>query len=176
MELKEVFSVLSKGVMVSLNSKRYFEVANYLNIEENFKEASEVFEKIGFNLIGENGYFYLAKNEGLKANEIESFINTHKRLFVALSILKSLFPYLDSSQTIKQSQFLAKLTQKEDDLILQKLHYLFGQKDLKSLTEELFTLLQKHYVIEKVDLKNKDEYIVLNALAYYLDILEGIQE
>ncbi len=175
MELKEVFSVLSKGVMVSLNSKRYFEVANYLSIEENFKEASEVFEKIGFNLIGENGYFYLAKNESLNTQELESFITTHKKLFVALSIVKSLFPYLDSSQTIKQSQFLTKLTQKEDDLLLQKLHFLFGQKDLKSFTEELFTLLEKHYVIERLDIKNRDEYIVLNALAYYLEILEGVQ-
>ncbi len=175
MELKEVFSVLSKGVMVSLNSKKYFEVANYLGIEENFKEASEIFEKIGFNLIGENGYFYLAKNEALHSNEIESFINTHKRVFVALSIIKSLFPYLDVGQTLKLSDFLAKLSQKEDEHIRQKLAYLFDQKDRKSAAEELFALLEKHYILERNDIKDKDTYKVLNSLNYYLEILEGIK-
>ncbi len=175
MELKEVFSVLSRGVMVSLNSKKYFEVANYLSIEENFQEASEVFEKIGFNLIGENGYFYLAKNEALSKSEIESFINTHKRVFVALSIVKSLFPYLDVGQTIKLSDFLAKLSQKEDEHIRQKFAFLFDQTDRKSAAEELFTLLEKHYILERSDIKDKDAYRVLNALHYYLDMIEGLK-
>ena len=41
------------------------------------------------------------------------------------------------------------------------------------ITEKLFNLLERNFVIEA---KSKDEYIVLNAINYYLDIVDALSE
>jgi len=57
MEIKDVFEVLSKGVIISTNSKKYENFAKFLSIEENFEELDKAVAKLGFYLVGENGYF-----------------------------------------------------------------------------------------------------------------------
>jgi hypothetical protein len=85
----EAFDVLSKGIVVSLNSDRYFEIANFLNIDENFEIFDGTVSAIGYRLIGENGYFYLSKNKRLDGHEIDSFISAHKKSISISTSLRS---------------------------------------------------------------------------------------
>ena len=85
MGIDEVFKVLSKGIMVSINSQKYLGEAKFLMIDENFDELSGILKKLGFTLVGENGYFYISKKEKLNDTEVHAFINTHKNIFIAIA-------------------------------------------------------------------------------------------
>ena len=73
MGLDEVFKVLSKGILISLNSQKYSDEAKFLMIEENFEELGKIMKKLGFVLNGENGYFYLSKKEKMNDAELQAF-------------------------------------------------------------------------------------------------------
>ncbi len=170
---KEAYEVLSKGIIVSLNSQKYLKISNFLNIDDNFEEFDDILEKIGYRLVGENGYFYIVKISKLERSEVESFVNTHKKTIVSISILKQIFPLISVGDTIKQTLFTNEITKKDDELIFEKFNFLFGKLDLKSYIEEFFKLLEKSFVIEKISSKNKDSYRVLNALSYYIKLVES---
>ena len=51
---KDIFDILSKGGFVSQNSMQ--RALLYDDIEDNFQEYQEYYEKIGFLLEGGNGY------------------------------------------------------------------------------------------------------------------------
>lgn len=174
MGIDEVFKVLSKGVMVSINSQKYLNEAKFLMIDENFDEMRELLKKLGFTLVGENGYFFISKKEKLNDSEVSSFMNSHKNLFIALAILKQLFPYIDRGSILKQTEFTHILKQKDDVSLEQKLEYLFGTKDLLVAVEKFFDLLVKHNVLESKDNDSKDEYLVLSALEYYIKIVQSV--
>lgn len=174
MGIDEVFKVLSKGVMVSINSQKYLNEAKFLMIDENFDEMSELLKKLGFTLVGENGYFFISKKAKLNDSEVTSFMNSHKNLFIALAILKQLFPYIDRGAVLKQTEFTHILKQKDDISLEQKLEYLFGTKDLLVAVEKFFDLLVKHNVLESKDSDSKDEYLVLSALEYYIKIVQSV--
>lgn len=176
MGIDEVFKVLSKGVMVSINSQKYLHVAKFLMIDENYDEMSGILKKLGFTLVGENGYFFISKKEKLSDTEVHAFINTHKNIFIAIAILKQLFPYVDRGDLIKQTEFTHILKQKDDVSLEQKLEYLFGTKDLLEAVEKFFDLLAKHNILEKKDNDSKDEYLVLSALEYYAKIVQSVVE
>ncbi|MFK5938305.1 MAG: hypothetical protein QM497_07910, partial [Sulfurimonas sp.] len=80
MGIDEVFKVLSKGVMVSINSQKYHDIANFLMIDENFDESYELLNKLGFRLNGENGYFFISKKDSMNESERHSFLNSHKKV------------------------------------------------------------------------------------------------
>lgn len=174
MGIDEVFKVLSKGVMVSVQSQKYYDIANFLMIEENFDELFELLEKLGFILNGENGYFYISKKESMSEPELTSFLNNHKKLLVSIAILKQLFPYLDRGTILKQTDFIYQYKQKDDTLIEQKFEFIFETKDLKDVVERFFDLLEKNYVIERKDSESRDEYLVLSSLEYYLKIVQSV--
>ena len=176
MGIDEVFKVMSKGVMLSINSQKYIDEAKFLLIDENFSEMQGILKKIGFNLVGENGYFYIAKREKLNDSEVSAFINTHKNLFIAIAILKQLFSYVDRGSMLKQTEFTHILKQKDDVSLEQKLEYLFNTKDLLDAVEKFFDLLTKHNVLELKNSDSKDEYLVLSALEYYTKIVQSVVE
>jgi hypothetical protein len=170
----EVFEVLSKGIVVSLNSDRYFEIANFLNIDENFEIFDDIVSAIGYHLIGENGYFYLSKNKRLDSSEIESFIVTHKKTIIAISILKEMYPLISAGDTISFVTFVKDMQGKESDLIRQKMNYLFDGMDEKSASEEFFKLLEKNFILERISSKDKNSYKVLNSIGYFVNIVESV--
>ena len=174
MGIEEVFKVLSKGIMISINSQKYLDEAKFLMIDENFEELSVLLKKLGFNLVGENGYFYIAKREKLNDTEVTSFVNTHKNIFVAIAILKQLYPYIDRGSVLKFTEFTHQLKQKNDPSLEQKLEYLFSTKDLFDAVEKFFDLLVKHNVLEKKDSDSKDKYLVLSSLDYYTKIIQSV--
>ncbi len=163
-----IFEILSKGTIISTNSSKYKEEAMYLLDEENFISFNSLLNRIGFYLIGENGYFYLSKD--LKADEEEKFFNHHKNIILAIAQLKKVFVHLDKGHKIKKSEFIKRFEAKKDEKIVK---YLFNSDDLMEITEKLFNLLEKSYVLEA---KGKDEYLILNAIDYYLDIVHSISE
>jgi len=162
-----IFDVLSKGVIISLNSSKYKNEAMYLLDEDNFNSFNALLNRLGFYLVGENGYFYLSKE--LKADEEEKFFNSHKNVILAIAQLKKVFVHLDKGHKIKKSEFIKRFDSKKDEKIIK---YLFNTDDLIEITDKLFNLLERNYVIES---KNKDEYLVLNAIDYYLDIVDLVE-
>lgn len=172
--IDEVFKVLSKGVMISINSQKYLDVAKFLMIDENFDELFDIMKKLGFTLNGENGYFYISKKENMNEAELSSFLNNHKNILISIAILKQLFPYLDRGHILKQTDFIVHYKQKEDALLEQKFEYIFKTKDLKDIVEKFFDLLEKNYIVEKKESDSKDEYLVLSAIEYYTKIVQSV--
>jgi hypothetical protein len=173
MGLDEVFKVLSKGVLISINSQKYADEARFLMAEDNFEELGRIMKKLGFILNGENGYFYLSKKEKMNDAELQAFMNNHKNILLCIAILKQLFPYLESGTVLKQTDFIVALKQKEDALLEQKFEYVFKTKDLKDSVERFFDLLEKNSILEKKESDSKDEYLVLRALEYYTKIVQS---
>ena len=163
-----IFNILSKGIIISANSSKYKNEAMYLLDDENFTSFNILLNKIGFYLVGENGYFYLSKD--LKADEEEKFFNSHKEVILAIAQLKKVFIHLDKGHKIKKSEFIKRFDSKKDEKIIKAL---FNSEDLIEITDKLFSLLERNYVIEP---KSKDEYLVLNAIDYYLDIVNLVSE
>lgn len=174
MGLEEVFKILSKGVLISINSQKYADAAKFLMIEENFDELERLLKKLGFVLNGENGYFYISKKESMNESELNSFLNNHKNILIAIAILKQLFPYLERGNILKQTDFIVAYKQKEDALLEQKFEYIFKTQDLKDIVEKFFELLEKNFIVEKKDSDSKDEYLVLSSIEYYTKIVQSV--
>jgi hypothetical protein len=172
--IDEVFKILSKGVMISINSQKYLDIAKFLMIDENFDELSGIMKKLGFTLNGENGCFYISKKENMNEVELVSFLNNHKNILISIAVLKQLFPYLDRGYILKQTDFIVQYKQKEDALLEQKFEYIFKTKDLKDIVEKFFDLLEKNYIVEKKESDSKDEYLVLSAIEYYTKIVQSV--
>ncbi len=163
-----IFEILSKGVIISSNSSKFIKEATWLMEDENFNSLNKTLNRLGLYLVGENGYFYLSKD--LKSDEEDKFFNAHKQLILAIAQLKKVFVHLDKGHKIKKSEFIKRFEAKKDDKIIKAL---FDTEDLMEITDKLFNMLEKNYVIES---KSKDEYLVLNAINYYLDIVDAISE
>ena len=170
MEIREVFEILSKGIIVSTNSKKYEKAARFLSIDENFEEFDKSVAKIGFYLVGENGYFYLSKP--LKRDEEEKFFNSHKDVILAIALLKKLFVHLEASHRIKKSDFIVRIKSKLNE-VEDIIKALFKTTDIMEVNDKLFNLLEKNSVLENI---SGEEYTVLNSVYYYLDIVEGISD
>jgi hypothetical protein len=163
-----IFEILSKGIIISSNSSKFQREAMWLMEDDNFESMNKTLNKIGLYLVGENGYFYMSKD--LKSDEEDKFFNSHKVLILAIAQLKKVFVHLDKGHKIKKSEFIKRFEAKKDEKIIKAL---FDTDDLIEITDKLFNLLERNYVIES---KSKDEYVVLNAINYYLDIVEAISE
>ena len=163
-----IFEILSKGVIISSNSSKFIKEATWLMEDENFNSLNKTLNRLGLYLVGENGYFYLSKD--LKSDEEDKFFNSHKQLILAIAQFKKVFVHLDKGHKIKKSEFIKRFEAKKDDKIIKAL---FDTEDLMEITDKLFNMLEKNYVIES---KSKDEYLVLNAINYYLDIVDAISE
>ncbi|MEO1927561.1 MAG: hypothetical protein ABGX26_02615 [Nautiliaceae bacterium] len=163
-----IFEILSKGVIISSNSSKFIKEATWLMEDENFNSLNKTLNRLGLYLVGENGYFYLSKD--LKSDEEDKFFNAHKQLILAIAQLKKVFVHLDKGHKIKKSEFIKRFEAKKDDKIIKAL---FDTEDLIEITDKLFNMLERNYVIES---KSKDEYLVLNAINYYLDIVDAISE
>lgn len=174
MDIATIFKVMMKGVMISRNSQKYGEIATFLLNEENYIRYEEVLQTLGYELNGENGYFFLSKSEALSSEELEQFVRSHKEVFMLIAILKQLMPYARSGSTIRYTEFISLFEQKRDEKMDEKWHYLFGGGDLKSSSEKFFERLQKEYIIEQIDRKDSDSYRVLNSIDYYLSLLESL--
>jgi len=170
----EIFNVLSKGIIISNKSDKYFELANYLNIDENFEKFDEIVNELGYKLIGENGYFYLTKKSKIENLDVESFLSFYKKTIVAISILKQVYPLITAGDIIKITDFIVEVEKKTNSNIDEKLDFLFGNTDKKTKIEEFFKLLEKNFVIEKIDSTDKNSYEVLNSINYFIKIVESV--
>ena len=180
MDVAKAFDVLSQGKIVSSNSTKHNELANMLLTDSFFEEVSEVLGRIGFRLIGESGYFYISKKGKLNSTEQQSFIKNNRDLIVAISFLRQLYPRLDRGSHISFMDGVANYmnTKREDSSIRDKLVYFSWIKDKddeKSMMEQLFKHLEDKGVIERVHESNTDKYKILDAINYYLSIVDSIE-
>jgi len=169
--LSSAFEVLSKGIIISSNSRKYQDIALFLLEEENFHQLEEIVEKLGFKLIGRSGYFYLSKLNSSR-EEVERFVKNHKRTIIAIAILKNIYPLLSAGMVVKQTDFTTQLRKREDEELERKLLLLTSQKDLKSGIEEFFKILEKNFVLEKNFSSDRDSFKVLSSINYYLTLVE----
>ncbi len=175
MDIATAFKVMMKGVIISRNSAKYGDIATFLLNEENYIAYENLLQELGYELNGENGYFFLSKSESLSSEEIDQFIQSHKDVFMLISILKQLLPHARSGSTIKYTEFVAQFEEKKDELLEEKWKYIFKENDLKHSSEKFFERLSKEFIVEKVDKNDKDSYLVLNSLEYYLSFLEDMK-
>jgi hypothetical protein len=174
MDIATTFRVMMKGVIVSRNSKKYGEIATFLLNEENHVAYENLLQKLGYELNGENGYFYLSKSNALSSEELEQFVQSHRDVFMLISILKQLLPHARSGSTIKYTEFVAEFESKCDEHLEEKWKHIFKENDLKQSSEKFFERLTKEFIIEKIDKNDKDSYLILNSLDYYLSFLESM--
>ena len=154
-----IFDILSKGIIISSNSSKFKDEAMWLMDDDNFNNLNSTLNRLGLYLVGENGYFYMSKD--LKCDEMEKFFNHHKALILAIAQLKKVFVHLDKGHKIKKSEFIKRFESKKDEKIIKAL---FNTDDLMEITEKLFNLLERNFVIES---KSTDEYMVLNSINYH---------
>jgi len=177
MDIANIFEILSHGKIISSNSKKYSEYTRYLMDEDIFDEFYEAVSTLGYNLHGEGGYFYLSKKGQMKKDEIEAYISKHKDAILAISILRQLHPQLDRGSSIVYTDLISeyKMHEKEDSSIKNRLDMLVfgkGNLDLKSAFDALFDQLKKFDLIESIDDNDQDKYKVLDAINYYIRIIE----
>lgn len=180
MDIAKVYEVLSQGIIISSNSSQYSELANMLLIDSFFDEVDELMDKIGYRLIGENGYFYIAKKGRLNATDQQSFINGNRELIIAIAFLRQVYPRIDRSSEISFMDTAVNYgnIKRDDSSIKNKLKYFVALKnkdDEKSMLEQLFKQLENKNVIEKVQINNSDKYKVLDSINYYLSIVDSIE-
>ncbi len=181
MDIAKAFEILSQGKIISTNSSKYSELANMLLTDSFFSEVDELISKIGYRLIGEGGYFYMAKKGKLNATQQQLFINKHRDVIVAISFLRQLYPRLDRGNVLSFIDTVTSYgnTKKDDKSIRDKLVYfswIKNKDDEKGMMEQLFKHLEDKNVLEKVSVSNSDKYKVLDAVNYYISIVDSIEE
>lgn len=180
MDLAKAFEILSQGKIVSANSSQYSELANMLLNENFYNELNELIRKIGYRLEGENGYFYISKKGNMNATEQQSFITRHRDVILAIAFLRQLYPRIDRGSQLLFVDTMASYsnTRKEDSTIREKLVHISSVRykdDDKEMIEQLFKMLEDKGIIEKVHVDNSDKYKVLDAINYYLSIVDSIE-
>jgi hypothetical protein len=177
MDIASVFEVLSQGKIISSNSKKYSEYTRHLMDEEVFDEFYNAASTLGYILHGEGGYYYLSKKGQMNKDEMEAYISKHKDAILAISILRQLRPQLDRGSFIIYTDLIHeyKMQEKEDSSITNRLNMLVsgkGNVDLKSAFDALFDRLKKFDLIESVGDNDQDKYKILDAVEYYIKIIE----
>lgn len=177
MDIANVFEILSQGKIISSNSKKYSEYTRHLMDEEIFDEFYDAASTLGYILHGEGGYFYLSKKGQMNKNEMEVYITKHKDAILAISILRQLRPQIDRGSYIIYTDLIHeyKMQEKEDGSIANRLNMLVsgkGNVDLKSAFDALFDRLKKFDLIERIGDNDQDKYKVLDAIDYYIKIIE----
>lgn len=145
-----------------------------------FAEVDELVNKIGFRLIGENGFFYMAKKKKMSFTEQELFINRHRTLIVAIAFLRRLHPRLDRGNVISFIDTVVSYDniKSDDSSIRDKLVFcskVINKEDDRTMIEQLFKLLEDRNIIEKVQVNNSNQYKILDAVNYYLSIVDSIE-
>lgn len=181
MDIEKVFSVLSQGKIISMNSREFEEYAYFLADENHFDEMDEIVRKIGYNLIGENGYFYMSKKEQMDSKERIAFAKDHKDIILAIAIIRLLHPRKDRGASISFIETAAEYEayKRNDSTILEKLRRLSPIKNYeneKIMLEQMFSLLEKANVIEKTSFGNDNDYKILDAIEYYISIVDRVEK
>ena len=181
MDIAKAFEILSQGKIISANSSEYVELVNMLLIDSFFNELKELLDTIGYRLIGEDGYFYLAKKSKLSNSEQQIFIQKNRELIIAISLLRQLYPRVDKGGIISFLQTVTEYTniKKENESIKDKLSYfswIKNKDDEKEMFEQFFKYLEDRNIIEKENINNTDKYKVLNSISYYISIVESVEK
>lgn len=181
MDIANVFSILSQGKIISMNSKEYEEYAYFLANDNSFEEMDELVRKIGYNLIRENGYFFMSKKEQMDSKERALFVKEHKDIILAIAVIRSLHPRKDRGASISFIETAAEYEayKRNDSSILEKLKRLSSTKSYeneKVMLEQMFLLLEKGNVIEKISSGNDNDYKILDAIDYYITIVDKIEK
>ena len=180
MDIAKAFEILSQGEIVSSNCSQHSDLANMLLDEDFFNELDELVNKLGFNLVGSGGYFFISKRRKLTSTEQQNFITKHRDSIIGIAFLRQLYPRLDRGDTISFIEAVTSYVniKRDDSTIKDKLVYFSWTKnkdDEKNMMEQLFKHLENKSIIEKINDNNADKFKVLDAVNYYLSIVESIE-
>jgi len=181
MDIAKAFEILSQGKIISANSSTYTELSNMLLTDSFFNDLKDALEIIGYKLIGEDGYYYIAKKGKLTANEQQLFIQRNREIIIAVSFLRQLYPRLEKGSVINFLNTVAEYisTKRENASIKDKLLYfpwIKNREDEKEMLEQLFKYLESKNIIEREHENNSDKFRVLNAISYYISIVESVEK
>ena len=163
----EIFQRLSKGQFISSNSIDAYTRAIYNDIEDNFEDYAEYFQKIDFILSSGSGYYYFSRREPK--------VNTENKL-------QSLFSWIDILDFLKtyETTFSAgtqfKLSQMENciaaDMELKDkiMHLYENQKSIRSKLEELVEDMTDKGFAECIN-ELEESYQVTTAFSYIEQII-----
>ncbi|KIM08093.1 MAG: hypothetical protein KU29_05420 [Sulfurovum sp. FS06-10] len=181
MDIASVFSILSQGRIISMNSKEYEEYAYFLANDTNFEEMDEIVRKIGYNLVRENGYFYMSKKDQMDSKERALFAKEHKDIILAVAIIRTLHSRKDRGASISFIETAAEYEahKRNDSTIIDKIKRLSSTKNYKNekvMLEQMFYLLEKGNVLEKISTGNDNDYKILDAVDYYINIVDKVEK
>lgn len=181
MDIAKAFEILSQGKIISSNSSNYVELANMLLNDNFFNELKDILDQIGYRLIGEDGYYYIAKKGKLTSSEMQTFIQKNREIIIAISFLRQIYPRLERGSVISFLNIVVEYIniKKENDNIKDKLSYfswIKNKDDEKKMLEQLFKYLEDKNIIEKENINNTDKYRVLNSISYYISIVESVEK
>lgn len=181
MDLAKAFEILSLGRIVSCNSSQYREISNMLLGEAFYEELRNLVDKIGYRLVGENGYFYMTRCKKMTTTELDNFINKHRELIVSIAFLRRLYPRLDRGSIISFVDTVGNYvnTKRDDTSIQGQLVYCSKSKNIddeKSMMEMMFKQLEGRDIIERLQSDNADQFKVLDAINYYLSIVDSVEQ
>ena len=163
----DIFQRLSKGQFISSNSIDGDTRAIYNDIEENFEEYSDYFQRIDFILSAGDGYYYFSRKEA-KVN-IE---NKLQALFAWIDILD----FLKTYETTFSAGTQFKLSQMEirvsaDMELKDKINHLYeNQKTIRNKLEALVEDMKDKGFAECVN-ELEESYQVTSAFNYIEQII-----
>jgi hypothetical protein len=172
----DVFEILKSGKIISNDSRKrdLKRVLNFLSDSNEIERFNRHLKAIGYEIKANDGYFYMAKLSKLTEGEFERYINRHKRVFLAIAILKMV--YTNITNEISFTGFVNELLNRDDRRAFEYLEKLTDIKDdYKSMSEKLFSELVNAHIIELVDDNNRDKFILLKSINYYLNILDDLE-
>ena len=180
MDIAKAFEILSQGKIVSSNSSEYTQLAHMLLTESFYSELSELLKQIGYRLVGENGYFYIAKEGKMNATEQQLFISRHQDIILYIAFLRYIYPRIDRGSILSLTETIAEYSNiKSKDSSIQERLVQFSsiknREDEFSMLEHLFKYLEDKNIFEKVAVDNKDKYKVLDAINYYISIVDSVE-
>jgi len=181
MDIAKAFEILSQGKIISANSSKYVELSNMLLTDSFFNELKDVLNLIGYRLISEDGYYYIAKKTKLTSTEQQTFVQRNREIIIAVSFLRQLYPRLEKGSIIYFLNTVAEYlnVKKENVIIKDKLSYfpwIKNKDDEKEMLEQLFKYLEDKNIIEKENVNNSDKFRILNSISYYISIVESVEK
>lgn len=169
--IKDIFETLSKGKFISQNSVDEHYKLYYDDIVENLDSYTDFYKQIGFDLNGDNGYFYFSRQEAKQT--IMQKIQSIGKWIDYLDVFKSFNPAFCSGFEFRKSQFSEALSA---DINLQNSVYrLIPQsKNNDEIFEQLIKDFKNSNFIEQVS-EIDLSYRVTSAFNYVEKIIESIQ-
>lgn len=170
----QIFKILSQGKFINYNStdSTISELYKIIDERQNFEALHNYFNHIGFQLEGENGYFYFSRSEN--KTPLERKISKAYEWIDILDLLKTFNNSFAPGYRFTPAEFLTQLKTNID--LEKKLDDLSAFTDKDSHQEIFDKILKKLSDDQYIEIENKrtGQYKVLASFHYLKELIEMI--